>query len=60
MTLTQLEKRVNALEQTVQHLTQSKPVIRRDWYRTHAGRFADDPAFHEIVRLGRACRESQS
>ena len=59
MTLVQVEKRVRALEKTVQHLTQSKPAVRRDWYRTHAGRFAADLAFDEIVKLGRDYRKSQ-
>ncbi len=59
MTLMQIEKRLKALEQTVQHLSQSRHSICRDWYRTDAGRFADDPIFEEIVKLGRAYRKSQ-
>ena len=59
MTLIQMEKRVKALEQTVEHLAQSRPPTNRDWYRTHARRFADDPVFDEIVKLGRAYRKSQ-
>jgi hypothetical protein len=59
MTLTQIEKRVKALEQTVQTLARRKSPVKLKWYRTHAGRFADDPVFDEIVGLGRAYRKSQ-
>lgn len=59
MTLVQIENRVKALERTVQNLARPKALIGRKWYRTDAGRFADDPAFEEIVRLGRAARRSQ-
>ena len=59
MTLMQIEKRVTALEQTMQQLAQSKPPLSRSWYRSHAGRFAGDPIFEEIVKLGRAYRKSQ-
>jgi len=59
MTLTQIEKRVKALEKTVEHLARSSPSITRQWYRTHSGRFADDAIFDEIVSLGRAYRKSQ-
>ena len=59
MTLIQIEKRMRALEQTVEHLAQARPPVSRAWYRTHAGRFAGDPIFAEIVKLGRAYRNSQ-
>lgn len=59
MTLLQIEKRVKALEQTVQGLTRGKPPVNRKWYRSHAGRFAGDPVFDEIVKLGRAYRKLQ-
>ena len=59
MTLIQIEKRVKALEQTVQGLAQRKTPVNRKWYRAHAGRFAGDPVFDEIVKLGRAYRKSQ-
>jgi hypothetical protein len=59
MTLVQIEKRVKALEQTVQQLAQSKPAPDRAWYRTRAGRFAGDPVFGEILKLGRAYRKAQ-
>jgi len=59
MTLIQIEKRVRALEQTVEHLAHSKPAPAHSWYRTHSGRFAGDPVFDEIIQLGRAYRQSQ-
>ena len=59
MTLAQIAKRVQALEQTVQVLAKSKARKNRRWYRTHAGRFAGDSAFKEILKLGRAYRQSQ-
>jgi len=59
MTLVQIERRVKALEQRVARLAKSGSKVNRAWYRTHAGRFASDPVFDEIVRLGRAYRKSQ-
>jgi len=58
MTLTQIEKRVKVLEKRVQGLARAKPPPDRAWYRTQAGRFADDPIFDQIVKLGRAYRKS--
>jgi len=54
----QVEKRVKALEKTMRRLVQAEPRIDRNWYRTQAGRFASDPDFDEIVRLGKAYRRS--
>ena len=59
MTLIQIEKRVKALEQTVQRLTRRKPPVNRKWYRSHAGRSAGDSVFDEIVKLGRTYRKAQ-
>jgi hypothetical protein len=59
MTLLQIEKRVKALEQTVQGLTRGKPPVNRKWYRSHAGRFVGDVVFDEIVKLGGAYRKLQ-
>jgi hypothetical protein len=59
MTLIQIEKRVKALEQTVQRLTRRKSPVNRKWYRSHAGRFAGDSVFDEIVKLGRTYRKAQ-
>lgn len=68
MTLKELEKRLAALEKTVSELqkqaTPTEQEINDDpskqypWWRVDAGRFANDPVFDEIVRLGREYRES--
>jgi hypothetical protein len=49
----ELEKQLAAMQQKVEKATESKP-----WWITGAGRFANDPVFDEIVRLGREYRES--
>jgi hypothetical protein len=59
MTLIEIERRVKALEQTVRSLAGNKRPRNRKWYRTQAGRFAGDPIFEKIVKLGRAYRQSQ-
>ena len=59
MTLIQIERRMKALEQTVQRLARRKAPVNRKWYRSHAGRFAGDPVFDEIVKLGCAYRKAQ-
>ena len=58
MTLAQLEKRVERLEKLVH--AQSLPVPPRNakWWLDHAGAFANDPGYDEIVRLGRQYRQS--
>lgn len=61
MTLLELEKRVAALEQAVaeiQRKSKPEPGKQVAWWHTHAGRFADDPVFDEIVRLGAEYRNS--
>jgi hypothetical protein len=61
MTLAEIEQRLLALERTVAHLQvqqgRSGDLSRR-WWVDDAGRFADDPVFDEIVRLGQAYRRS--
>ena len=47
-----VEKEVAELKQHVQQPTE------QPWYLKHAGRFADDPEFQEIVRLGSKIRQS--
>ena len=61
MTLKELEARLTALEKVVEQLRAQvagtgKP--ERHWWHEDAGRFANDPVFDEIVRLGREYRES--
>ena len=61
MTLAELEKRLTALERTVAQLLNKEmptPQTQRHWWRDGAGRFANDPVFDEIARLGREYRES--
>ena len=60
LTLGQIEKRLLALEKTVQRLKRGRksPGSRR-WWVDDAGRFAGDRVFDEIVRLGREYREAQ-
>lgn len=50
----ELERAVQLLTQKVEHLADP----RRRWWIEDAGRFAHDPDFDEIVRLGREYRES--
>jgi hypothetical protein len=58
MTTAELEARLTALEKTVEELrAQVSPPVRH-WWHDEAGRFAGDPVFDEIVRLGREYRES--
>ena len=64
MTLKELQARVDALEKQVEllrdQLAQQSPEKKSPyWWRDQAGRFANDPIFDEIVRLGREYRESQ-
>jgi len=59
MTLRQIERRVSALEKQVRTLTPPENSNSGPWYRSHAGRFANDPIFEEILKLGRAYRQSQ-
>lgn len=61
MTTAEIEQRLLAVEQAVEQLkmqmAQGKRPRRR-WWVDDAGRFADDPVFDEIVRLGQAYRRS--
>jgi hypothetical protein len=55
--LQQLVERVEKLEQDVIALKSNAPSDR-PWWQRIAGRFENDAAFDEIVRLGREYRES--
>jgi hypothetical protein len=72
MTFKELESRLLTLEAAVKELQQQvqgrngaappsdvNASQQRHWWRDDAGRFADDPVFDEMVRLGRAYWESQ-
>jgi hypothetical protein len=54
--MAQMEKRLAALEKSVAELKETSE--RQRWWREGAGRFANDPDFEEIVRLGRQYRDS--
>jgi hypothetical protein len=60
MTIAELTKRVEELERKMVAVERDRdqPDPRQPWWRTTAGRFADDPEFEEIIRLGREYRES--
>lgn len=54
-----LEKRIAPLEQEVSLLkSHTTEQDDRPWWERIAGRFENDPAFDDIVRLGREYRDS--
>ena len=62
MTQAEIEERLIALEAELR-LLKAQQVTRPNkadpkWVLAHAGRFANDPGFDEVVRLGREYRES--
>jgi hypothetical protein len=60
MTVAELATRITALENAVEQLKAQVARAARQghWWHESAGRFANDPVFDEIVRLGREYRES--
>lgn len=56
--LHQLSQRIMALLESAQTPARATKANTSDrqWYRTTAGRFANDPVFDEMVRLGREYR----
>ena len=62
MTTTELEQRLLDLEREVREqkaaVAGSDAAVPRRWWIEDAGRFANDPLFDEMVRLGREYRES--
>ncbi|MGO9920017.1 MAG: hypothetical protein ACLQIB_35660 [Isosphaeraceae bacterium] len=56
----ELEKRMTSLEQEMRQLKAELGGGHKvPWYRQILGQFKDDPAFDEIVRLGRRIREAE-
>ena len=58
MTLAQLEKRVEKLEKLVSDQSLPAPKRNAKWWLDHAGVFANDAGYDEMVRLGRKYRQS--
>jgi hypothetical protein len=60
MTMKELEARVVALEKEVEQLRAQLPgtAKKEPWWIAEAGRFADDPVFEEVLRLGKEYRDS--
>jgi hypothetical protein len=60
MTQAEIEQRLLSLEAEIRLLKSQAQPNKADpkWVLAHAGRFADDSGFDEVVRLGREYRES--
>jgi hypothetical protein len=61
MTLSELTKRVEKLEKALTEMQQKVDRVEESppwWMTGTGGRFANDPIFDEISRLGREYRES--
>jgi hypothetical protein len=58
MTLSQLEKRVEQLEKLISKQSMRAQKSDAKWWLDHAGVFANDPGYDEMVRLGRKYRRS--
>jgi hypothetical protein len=55
---TTIEQRLTAVENELQNL--KRRIESSDsWYERMAGAFENDPAFEEVLELGRQFRESQ-
>jgi hypothetical protein len=61
MTQTQLEERLLAVEAALQELQRRLATLppTPHWLDAMSGAFKDDPAFAEVIALGRAFREAQ-
>jgi hypothetical protein len=56
----ELERRLEQVERELAELKAALPPNgRQPWYRQIVGSFADDPAFAQIVRLGRLIRRGK-
>jgi len=57
--LATITQRLITVEQEVAELRQHvQQPTSQPWYLKHAGKFADDPEFQEIVRLGKEIRDA--
>jgi hypothetical protein len=61
MTQTELEAHLLAVETALKELQRRLETLRPapHWLDTMSGAFKDDPAFEEVIALGRAFREAQ-
>ena len=61
MTQTQLEERLLAVEAALQEMQRRLATLppTPNWLDEIIGSFKDEPAFEEVIALGRAFRESQ-
>ncbi|RUL86222.1 hypothetical protein [Tautonia sociabilis] len=55
---TPIEQRLAAVEAAVAELQRRLPPTRESWLELVVGSFKDEPAFEEVLALGRAFRES--
>jgi hypothetical protein len=58
MTVAELEKRLERLEEIVLNKTSPAPQRTAKWWLDQAGTFANDPGYEQVVRLGRKYRKS--
>jgi hypothetical protein len=61
MTQTELEERLLAVETALQAIQRRLATLlpTPHWLDAMSGSFKDDPAFEEVIALGRAFREAQ-
>jgi hypothetical protein len=61
MTQTELEERLLAVETALQEIQRRLATLlpAPHWLDAMSGAFKDDPAFEEVIALGRAFREAQ-
>lgn len=61
MTQTELEERLLAVEAALQEIQRRLATLppTPHWLDAMSGSFKDDPAFEEVIALGRAFREAQ-
>jgi len=58
MTLAQLEKRIEHLEEIISKQPLRLPMRNAKWWLDRAGVFSSDPGYDQMVRIGRKYRQS--
>jgi hypothetical protein len=56
-TIQQVERRLRRVELDLAELKAALATNAQPWYRQIVGTFANDPAYAEIIRLGRLARQ---